>query len=192
VEQVELRTVRRGLHWEKCLHVSLAPPAVEKKMVRHRWVLDSILFLFVLALVGCDSPTAPEVNLPVTRVVQGFFSAGDASQRLVIRSQAELTAAWDAMFRTLSQPPEIPIVDFSQEMLIIARAGAKPSGGYCITVDSAVGSGRRMTVTVRSGGPSAGTILPVVTHPFDVVRVPRRDEVTFSEVSFVGNCGPLT
>ena len=162
-------------------------------MERHRRALHSILFLFVLGLIGCDSPTAPEVNLPVTRVIQGYFSAGDASQRLVIRSQAELTAAWDAMFRTLSPPPEIPIVDFSQEMLIIALAGAKPSGGYCISVDSAVGSRRRMTVTVRSGGPSAGNpILPVVTHPFDVVRVPRRDEVTFSEVSFIGNCGPLT
>jgi hypothetical protein len=162
-------------------------------MERHRWALHSILFLFVLALVGCDSPVAPEVSLPVTRVVQGFFSAGEAPQRLVIQSQAELTAAWDAMFRTFSQPPEIPIIDFSQEMLIIARAGAKPTGGYCITVDSAVGSQRRMTVTVRSGGPSAGnTILPVVTHPFDVVRVPRRDEVMFTEVSFVGNCGPLT
>jgi hypothetical protein len=162
-------------------------------MERHRWTLHSILLVFVLALVGCDSPTAPEVSLPVTRVVQGFFSAGDASQRLVIRSQAELTSAWEAMFRTMSQPPEIPIIDFSQEMLIIARAGAKPTGGYCITVDSAVGSRHRVTVTVRSGGPSAGNaILPVVTHPFDVVRIPRRDEVTFTEVSFVGNCGPLT
>ena len=155
--------------------------------------LFSVPFLFVLALAGCDSPTSPEVNLPITRVMQGFFSAGEASQRLVIRSQAELTAVWDAMFRTMSDPPGIPAVDFSQEMVIIARAGAKPSGGYCITVDSAVGNRRRMTVTVRSGGPSAGqTILPVVTHPFDVVRVPRRDEVTFTETSFVGNCGPLT
>ena len=49
-----------------------------------------------------------------------------------------------------------------------------------------------MTGTVRSGGPSAGNVLPIVTHPFDVVRVPRRDDVTFTEVSFVGNCGPLT
>lgn len=162
-------------------------------MEPHRRALHPSLFLIVLALVGCDSPAAPEVDLPVTRVVQGFFSAGDASQRLVIRSQVELTAAWDAMFGTLSHPPEIPIIDFSQEMVIIARAGAKPTGGHCITVDSAVGSRRSMTVTVRSGGPSAGnTILPVVTHPFDVVRVPRRDDVTFSELSFVGNCGPLT
>ena len=133
------------------------------------------------------------MNLPVTRVVQGFFSAGEASERLVIRSQAELTTAWGAMFRLLSPAPETPTIDFSQEMVIIARAGSKPSGGYCITVDSAVGGRRSMTGTVRSGGPSAGNaILPVVTHPFDVVRVPRRDEVTFAEVSFVGNCGPLT
>ena len=27
------------------------------------------------------------------------------------------------MFRTFSPPPEIPIIDFSQEMVIIARAG---------------------------------------------------------------------
>jgi hypothetical protein len=155
--------------------------------------LHPILFLFVLGLVGCDSPTTPEANLPITRVAQGYFSAGEASQRLVIRSQADLTVAWDAMFRTFSEPPEIPIIDFSREMLIIVRAGAKPSGGYCITVDSAVGSQRRMTVTVRSGGPTASNpILPVVTNPFDVVRVPRRDDVAFTEVSFIGNCGPLT
>jgi hypothetical protein len=164
-------------------------------MERHRGALHSILFVFVLvlALVGCDSPTAPEVNLPVTRVIQGYFSAGEASQRLVIRSQADLTAAWDAIFRIFSEPPELPIIDFSQEMLIIARAGSKPSGGYCITVDSAVGNRRSMTVTVRSGGPTANNaVLPVVTHPYDVVRVPRRDEVTFTEVSFIANCGPLT
>jgi hypothetical protein len=162
-------------------------------MERHRRALCSILSLFVLAFVGCDSPTAPEVNLRVTPVIQGYFSAGDAKQRLVIRSQAELTEAWNAMFITLDPQPEIPIVDFSQEMVIIARSGAKPSGGYCITIDSAVGTRQRMTATVRSGGPSAGnTIVPVVTHPFDVVRVPRRDEVTFTEVSFLGNCGPLT
>lgn len=161
-------------------------------MKRERRGIHPILIASVIALVGCDSPTAPEA-VPITRVTQGYFSAGDASQRVVVRSQAELASAWEAMFRTLSEPPEMPAVDFSQEMLIIARAGAKPSGGYCIAVDSAAASRRRMTVTVRSGGPTAGNaLLPVVTHPFDVVRVPRRDEVTFSEVSFIGNCGPLT
>ena len=161
-------------------------------MERQREALHSTLFVFVLAFAGCDSPTAPEVNLPVTRVVQGYFSAGVAPQRLVIRSQAELTAAWSEIFRIFSEPPEIPIVDFSQEMLIIARAGSKPTGGYCITVDSAIGNRKRMTVTVRSGGPTANPVLPAVTHPYDVVRVPRRDEVTFNELSFIGNCGPLT
>jgi len=145
------------------------------------------------ALAACDSPTAPEASLPVTRVLQGFFSAGETSQRLVIRSQAELAAAWTEMFRTQSPAPDLPVVDFAQEMVIIARAGAKPSGGFCIAVQSATGNSRRMTATIRSGGPSANVgVAPVITHPFDVVRVPRRDEVTFTEVSFLGNCGPIT
>ena len=161
-------------------------------MAHHRRTARSIPVLFVGLFVACGSPTAPDVSLPVTRVVQGYFSAGDAPQRLAIRSSAELRAAWEAMFRTLSPPPEIPTVDFSQDMLIVAAAGAKPSGGYCISVESAVGTRQRVTMTVRSGGPTAGALLPVVTHPFDVVRVPRRDDVRFTEVSFVGNCGPLT
>ena len=158
-------------------------------MELHRSVLYSVPFLFG-ALVGCESATTPETTLPVTRVVQGAFSDGEASQRLVIRSQSELTAAWQTMFSTVSPAPEVPAIDFSQEMVIIARAGSKPTGGYCIAVDSVVGSRQTMTVRVRSGRPSADmAVLPAVTNPFDVVRVPRRDEVTFFETSFVGNCG---
>ena len=162
-------------------------------MERHNRPLGSILFAAVLGLAGCGSPTAPEMNLPVTRVIQGYFSAGDSSQpqRLVVRSQADLEAAWNAVFLTLDPMPIIPAVDFSQEMVIIARTGAKPSGGYCITVDSAVGTSKKATVTVRTGGPTQ-SLLPAVTRPFDIVRIPRSDEVTFTETSFIGNCGPLT
>jgi hypothetical protein len=69
-------------------------------MERRLRAVQSIPFVFVLALVACDSPAAPEDNLPITRVIQGYFSDGDAPARLVIRSQAEFAAAWDAMFRS--------------------------------------------------------------------------------------------
>ena len=158
-----------------------------------RYAVRSILFSAVLGLAGCHSPTAPETNLPITRVLQGDFSAGDSPQpeRVVARSPAELAAAWNAMFLTRDPQPPIPTVDFTKEMVVIARTGAKPSGGYCINVDSAVGSSRKATVTVRTGGPTP-SFLPAVTRPFDIVRIPRADEVTFAETSFIGNCGPLT
>ena len=161
--------------------------------LRSGQAVRSVLFLCVLVLVACDSPTMPETSQPVTRILLGYFSEGDASQRQVIQSQAEFDAAWRSMFRSSSPVPETPTVDFSQEMVIIARAGYKPSGGYCIAVESAVGNRKKMRVTVRSGGPTPdGGFVAAVTHPFDVVRVPRSDDVAFVETSFIGNCGPLT
>ena len=161
-------------------------------MERHHRAVRSILSLLVLGLVACDSPTMPETNLPVTRVVQGHFSDGDAPQRHVIQSQAEFNAVWRSMFRSMSPVPEAPTVDFSQEMVIIARAGLKPNGAYCISVESAVGNRKKATVTVRSGGATLEAFVPTVTHPFDIVRVPRSDEVAFTETSFIENCGILT
>lgn len=149
--------------------------------------------LFALVSVACESPTGPGDPLPVTRLLQGAFSSAETSQRLVVRSPAELSAAWTMMFRDVSEPPALPTVDFSRDMVIIALAGGKPSGGYCIFVQAAASKNGWAEVMIRSVGPSpASLILPVVTHPYDVVRVPRREIVRFTEFSEVGNCGPLT
>lgn len=156
-------------------------------------VVRSLGVLFVLISPSCSSPTGPGDPLPVTRVVQGAFSSAETSQRLVVRSDADLAAAWTTMFRTLSDSPPLPAVDFSREMVIIALAGSKPSGGYCILVQAATGKSGWAEITVRSIGPTpSSALLPVITNPYDVVRVPRREIVRFTEVSEVGNCGPLT
>jgi hypothetical protein len=159
-------------------------------MVRHCRAFLSILCL-VPVLSGCEStPTGPTEPLPVTRIVQGPFSGATAPDRLVIRSQQQLVNAWAVIFpgSPTSLPPRLPVVDFSSEMVIVAFAGAKPTSGYCIAIDGAAANRRTARITVRSVAPSAMGILPVVTQPFDVVRVPRRDEVTFTEVSVVGDC----
>ena len=147
-------------------------------------------------LSGCESaPAGPTETLPITPIAQGAFSGATKPERLVIRSQQQLLDAWVTIFpgSPTSLPPPVPSIDFSAEMVIAVFAGTKPSGGYCISIDAAAGDRRSATITVRSQGPTpAGAILPVLTQPFAVVRVPRRDEVRFAEVSVVANCGPLT
>ena len=158
-----------------------------------RPVVASLVVLGSLIIAGCDSPSGPAETLPLTRVTQGYFGAPNPSQRLVVRSQQDFAAAWAAIFNNSSPQPPLPNVDFTQEMVIIALSGSKPSGGYCIAVEHAAGDRRSVTLTVRSGGPAANNaILPVITNPYDVVRVPRRDRVSFTEVSVITNCGPLT
>ena len=161
-------------------------------MVRHyvtRWF--SVLTLF--AAVACESPSAPRQPLPITRIQNGIFSHAQGPQRLVLRSQREFDDAWAAMFINVTmQPMPMLSIDFSREMVIIVNAGPKPTSGFCIGVAAAAGDRRSMEVTVRSSGPTPNMgVLPVITHPFDVVRVPRRDDVTFTDESIVGSCVPV-
>ena len=158
-----------------------------------RPVVASLVVLGSLTIAGCDSPSGPSETLPLTRVTQGYFGAPNPSQRLVVRSQQDFAAAWAAIFSNTSPQPPVPSVDFTQEMVIIALGGSKPSGGYCIAIEHAAGDRRSATLTVRSAGPTASNaILPVITNPYDIVRVPRRDRVAFTEISEIANCGPLT
>ena len=161
-------------------------------MPRHS-IAGSLVVLSSLTLAGCESPSSPAESLPLTRVTQGYFGAPNPSQRLVVRSEQEFATAWAAIFSNTSPQPPVPSVDFTQEMVIVALSGSKPTGGYCIAVEHAAGDRRSVTLTVRSGGPAANNaILPVITNPYDIVRVPRRDRVLFTETSVITNCGPLT
>ena len=148
--------------------------------------------LFVLALSACSSPTEPQPTepLPVTRVTQGTFSNFEAPQRLTIRSQDALVAAWAQIFGgPLALPPPLPAVDFASEMIVVVAAGARPTSGFLIAVDSASGTSSTASVTVRTLSPAVGCVtLPAVSHPYDMVRLPRRAAVKFVEESGVQNC----
>jgi hypothetical protein len=147
--------------------------------------------LCVLGLSACDTPTQPSETLPLTRISQGSFSRFETSQRLVVTSQAQLAQVWAAVFGGPTQlPPEMPKIDFSQEMVVVAAAGRRASGDLMIAVESASATGCQAAVTIVSTtlAPSCVT-LPVVTTPYDVVRLPAREVVTFTERTAVRNCG---
>ena len=158
----------------------------------HRRVslLPSFAILAALVSSGCDSPTQPSEPLPITRVTQGIFSNFQTPQRLAIRSQDGLVAAWAQIFGgPLALPPPLPQVDFANEMIVLVASGSKPTSGFVIAVAAAAGTGDIASVTVRSLSPAAGCVtLPAVTEPYDMVRLPRRDEVRFIERSDVQSC----
>jgi PrcB C-terminal len=150
-------------------------------------------FAFALSLCGvaaCDTPTEPSEDLPITRITQGTFSRFETSQRMVVTSQAQLLQVWAAVFGgPTALPPELPAVDFSREVVIVAAAGTRSSGDLTITVESANATSEEAVVTVRTLTPGANcVILPVVTNPYDVVRIPARQSITFVERTGVRPC----
>lgn len=126
----------------------------------------------------------------MTRVARGSFSALGTPRRLVIRSQPELEEVWAATFAAQSPMPAPPSIDFASDMVVLVAAGARPTTGYCIAVESAAARGEVVTLTVVTTFPPGGTVVaPAITAPFEIVRLPRRgDTVTFIDRTFIGHC----
>jgi len=136
----------------------------------------SIAFLAATLAAGCSSPVTPDDSIPVVTVSQSDNSAIGAETTFVVRSQAELGAAWsqiygDQISRTL--PPQI---DFNTYMLVIVAIGRQPSSGFTVKITGATRDrdGLVVHVTIERPGENCGTAT-VITSPIAIARMPRLD-----------------
>ncbi|MES3035586.1 MAG: protease complex subunit PrcB family protein [Gemmatimonadota bacterium] len=113
-----------------------------------------------------------------------------AAQRTVIRDEVAWRAAWVSIWQNLSPQPELPAVDFAQEMIVVAALGERGSGGFSIVIDSASRTPTGATVVVHVTSPGANCMNTMaITAPVDVARVPRvTGTVTFRERTSVSDC----
>jgi hypothetical protein len=89
------------------------------------------------------------------------------------------------------EPPPLPEIDFSREMIVVAAMGARPTSGYAIVIDGAYAYDRnyRLEVVVRSVENRNCAAFQVMTAPVDIVRLPRTERfVVFREVEVVPDC----
>ena len=155
--------------------------------------LSLLTILIAVGWTGCAQPLAPDapgdpvplIRLSVEPHAFSVFSAVDRPQRFVIRDAATLAQQWPAWWSTMSQPPRMPDLDFSREMLVVVALGAKPTSGYDVVLDSAARRDDRLTIYVRTTAPPPGSVvLTVITHPIDLARVSRTDgAVLFQDLS---------
>ncbi len=92
---------------------------------------------------------------------------------MVIRDPAEWLGQWRRITARQGDPPPLPAVDFSREMLLMAAMGPQPSGGRRVAIDRIVEQPGELLAFVRfvSPGLRCGAIA-AVTSPVDIVRIP--------------------
>ena len=170
-----------------------------------RWAGSIVLAGLVAA--GCrkvtTEGTAPDAepvslsqgSLPVTRLRAepysfAYSSGFHDSALVVVRDAVEWRSAWTRVHDNHSEPPPLPAVDFSSEMVIVAALGTKASGGFSIYVDSAYQRDEGIEVVVRRASPGARCgVTAALTQPVDVARIPASaDLVTFRVRSEVQDC----
>lgn len=164
----------------------------------------SIIAVALLSACGASGNGNTDVSTPGDQTTQSLVvtrlgpagqplsvnSGLTTAQRTVIRDDAAWRAAWMAIWQTVSPPPDVPVVDFTREMIIVAALGERGSGGYAIEIDSAgrTATGATVVVHVTSPGPQCIST-QAITSPVDVARMPRvSGTVVFRERATVTDC----
>jgi hypothetical protein len=161
----------------------------------------------VLSLAACASdPVAVDAttsgggeSLALARFGALGESAGRAQHDTArVRTVVRDAAGWATFWASLAPDPGAsaggpPAVDFSKDMVIAAVMPLQPSGGYRVQIERVTEYADRIEAEVVEHAPGANCFTTgVVTRPFDVVQVPRRDAkpVTFKERRATTSCAP--
>lgn len=123
-------------------------------------------------------PGVPDGAQPV--VVRPVFSMATSgvtdSRQVVIRDGAAWQTFWQAAAGIIVPTPPAPEVNFSQDMVIAASLGQRPTGGYAVAIDAVYEAQGQLFVVVSEMAPAPGSIVTQsVTAPVVAVSTPRSD-----------------
>ena len=164
----------------------------------HRRVLmlPATALLALLINGACSLPEAPTTTtLSLTRfraedVAYLQYSGYDQPTTFVVRDNATWESTWNQIHRRLSSVPPLPAVNFSVEMIAVAGLGGQPTSGYDLVLSNASEGDGTVTVEAKTRSPATRcAILPVVTSPIDLARLPRREgPVVFRLMPIATSC----
>jgi hypothetical protein len=139
-----------------------------------------LLALAVCGLAAACRSTSSAVDegIPFRTIARGYQSGLDGDELQIARNEDEWRAMWKHHTSNVLPRPEPPEVDFDRDMVVCVLTGYKPTTGYGITVVRVIPKGDGLYVEAVGTTPEFGAILPqVVSHPFHMIAVPRRDGV---------------
>lgn len=119
-------------------------------------------------------------------LVHHIYSACSTPRTAVLRSAEEWVAFYGEMIGAPLLPADTTLlrrmVDFDQDMVLVAAMGTRSSGGHDITISDVTPESGGLLVTVTTRHPQ-GMATMSLTAPVDTVVVPRVDgPVTFRTV----------
>lgn len=141
--------------------------------------LSFVFAVMVLCSACCScsrSPNASGEPLAMTPLADGAGSAIRTEQLTIVRDLEAWRALWDAHTATQLPRPELPAVNFDEEMVVAVFLGERTSGGYGVAIEACTPDGETVTVVARETAPAADSMqATVMTAPFAFVCVPRAD-----------------
>ena len=116
-----------------------------------------------------------------------YYSGMKQPARLVVRDAPTWRRVWAEISQGTSPTPDVPTVDFTREMIVVAALGERSTGGFSVLVESAVMGEHGLTVQLQTIAPGRSCVTTqAFTQPVDIARFP----LVVGAVSFVDD--PVT
>jgi hypothetical protein len=109
--------------------------------------------------------------VPFTVIMSGTHSVGENYEVKLITGHDEWVEVWKIAGGTVEPMPQVPSIDFNHYSVIAAFMGTRNSSGYKIEIRAIEREGAKLKVRVKKF--ETPGMLPVVTHPFTLVKVPK-------------------
>lgn len=142
--------------------------------------LVGLLLIFGLVLVsGCAIPEISDLGsyLIFETISEGIFSGHDGRESYVIKDSSEWSDLWNKVNSNLIPKPEVPNVDFNEEMVIAVFQGVKSEGGYDIKITEVRDFEYFVEVIVQETSSEPLQIqIQAETQPYHIVKIKRTDK----------------
>jgi hypothetical protein len=129
-----------------------------------------------MLFTGCRASGTADGGVSFRTIARGTESGLTGDDLEVVRSEDEWRALWKRHTSKLESRPDLPPIDFADEMVICVLMGPQPTTGYEIEIARIEPKDDGFFLRAFGTTPEFGAVIPrVVTHPYHMVAVPRRE-----------------
>jgi hypothetical protein len=144
-----------------------------------------VIFIFV----GCSS-SQEKSAVNFTLIANGSNSGYVKKERIIIKNRADFQKMWENLYINFSEKPQLPDVNFSNQMILGVFFGEYTSGGGSIAVKSVDMYDDAVIVNIEEVTPGPNCVTTdVMTQPYQIVRIPKViSPLKFVTIHTVRNC----
>jgi hypothetical protein len=126
-------------------------------------------------------PTGPGGSVPFANLYETPYSGIFRARAEVIRDEARWASVWSEIHARQSFVPPLPPVDFARDMLVLVGIGEKRDGCWSVEILEVRSGSGQIHVRAEDRHTNCACTL-ATTQPVQVVRAPRTDGATSSEI----------
>ena len=135
-----------------------------------------LALISTLLIIGCVKQFLDQ-ELAFETIDKRPFSGHNDNKYYVIKETSEWGNLWSIVYSIIIPKPDLPDVNFNNEMIIAVFQGSQPSSGYSIEITEIIEKENFVEVFVKKTSPSQGSLqLDVITDPFHIVKIRRVDK----------------